>query len=549
MKQSFLSRLSPRFQAVPASLKNDWQTVSLALAVARAARADPAQRPVVFFNASTRIRGNSLNAAFSLLASWAVRLQGTPIIHFVCQAGMSRCLQGTNGENVYQPMPCRLCRYQSRVNFTGAQVSPFRFHRDEALAAILQNLTLDELLHYEHPLPASWVPDSVSAVSLPLGALVLPSVRWRLRRMTLADDEPTRFLVREFILSAWNVAREFNGLLERSNPQAVIVFNGQLFPEATAYWLAQRRGIRTITHEVSMYPVSGFFTAGQATALPMPIANDFELSPEQNARLDELMQNRFQGKFSMAGIRFFPEMKGLNETFLQKAAGFKQIVPVFTNVIFDTTQQHANAFFADMFRWLDAVLEKARQHPETLFVIRAHPDEARPGKTSLESVAMWVERSGAAAVPNLVFIAPDQYLSSYELIRRSKFVMIYNSTIGLEASIMGVPVLCAGSARFTDFSTVFFPESREAYLEQLEMFLSAGEVKILPEHICNSRRFFYFHYFIASLRFGDYLEPAALRGFVTWKKFPLQALTSSASPSLCALVNDILHQGNFLLKE
>ena len=45
---------------------------------------------------------------------------------------------------------------------------------------------------------------------------------------------------------------------------------------------------------------------------------------------------------------------------------------------------------------------------------------------------------------------------------RAAFVLIYNSTIGLEASIMGVPVLCAGSARFTDFGTVFFPASAKA---------------------------------------------------------------------------------------
>jgi hypothetical protein len=281
----------------------------------------------------------------------------------------------------------------------------------------------------------------------------------------------------------------------------------------------------------------------------MQIGEDVKLSPAQNARLDELMQNRFQGKFSMAGIRFFPEMKGLAEAFLQKAAGFKQVVPVFTNVIFDTTQQHSNTLFPNMFAWLDRVLEVVKKHPETLFVVRAHPDEVRPGKVSRESVAMWVERTGAAGLSNFIFIAPDEFISSYELIRQSKFVMIYNSTIGLEASIMGVPVLCAGSSRFTDFGTVFFPASAEAYLKKLEKFLSAGKVKILPEQIRNSRRFFYHHYFIASLRFGEFLETAAMRGFVKWKKFPLQLLSASATPTVRALVDGILHNGDFLLKE
>jgi hypothetical protein len=125
--------------------------------------------------------------------------------------------------------------------------------------------------------------------------------------------------------------------------------------------------------------------------------------------------------------------------------------------------------------------------------------------------------------------------------------MIYNSTIGLESSIMGVPVLCAGSARFTDFGTVFFPTSAKAYLQQLEEFLASDEVKIHPEHTRNSRRFFYFHYFIASLRFGEFLEPSTQRGFVRWKKFPLSLLSTSAY--IRALLDGILHDGKFLLSE
>jgi hypothetical protein len=529
-----------RLRTVAVNLKNDWQTIRLARAVAAHSTDDDAQKPVIFFNASTRIRSHSLNAAFSLLASWAVRLQGVPVIHFVCQAGMSRCLQGTNQDDVYQAMPCRLCVRQSRANFTASNSSTFNYQRDPVLSAALAGLDIQALMQFEHPF---------ENIKIPLGTLVLPSVRWRLRRLTLADDEPTRFLIREFILSAWNVVVEFDRLLKRTKPQAVVLFNGQTSPEAAVYWLAERRGVRAITHEVSMYPLSGFFTAGQATALPMQIGENVELSPEQNTRLDELMQNRFQGKFSMAGIRFFPEMKGLAEAFLQKAAGFKQVVPVFTNVIFDTTQQHSNTLFPNMFAWLDRVLEVVKKHPETLFVVRAHPDEVRPGKVSRESVAMWVERTGAAGLSNFIFIAPDEFISSYELIRQSKFVMIYNSTIGLEASIMGVPVLCAGSSRFTDFGTVFFPASAEAYLKKLEKFLSAGKVKILPEQIRNSRRFFYHHYFIASLRFGEFLETAAMRGFVKWKKFPLQLLSASATPTVRALVDGILHNGDFLLKE
>src|SRR5512139_302030 len=53
-------------------------------------------RPVIFFRASTGLLRLSQNTAFGLLASWGLQLGGVPVIHFVCQTGMSRCVQGTN---------------------------------------------------------------------------------------------------------------------------------------------------------------------------------------------------------------------------------------------------------------------------------------------------------------------------------------------------------------------------------------------------------------------------------------------------------------------
>ena len=64
----------------------------LAREVARQAKQSPGEKPVVFFNASTRLDYMSQNGAFSLLTSWGLRLAGVPVTHFVCQRGMSRCM-------------------------------------------------------------------------------------------------------------------------------------------------------------------------------------------------------------------------------------------------------------------------------------------------------------------------------------------------------------------------------------------------------------------------------------------------------------------------
>src|SRR3972149_8672795 len=211
----------------------------------------------------------------------------------------------------------------------------------------------------------------------------------------------------------------------------------------------------------------------------MDLPADFQLNPTQNQQLDHYLQARFQGQFTMAGIRFWPEMQDLGTDLLEKISKFKKVVPVFTNVIFDTSQIHANTLFPHMFAWLDQVLELIRAHPDILFVIRAHPDEIRPGtrKQSRESVQGWVQARGVDKLANAVFVESGSYLSSYALIQRAHFVMVYNSSIGLEASILNKPVLCAGAARYTPYKTVFYPGSAADYIRLAGDVLNAEQVK------------------------------------------------------------------------
>jgi hypothetical protein len=523
---------------------NNFKIASVARKVART-EPKPNGAPVIFFKASTGIDDFSWNSGFHLLASWAFRLKGIPVVYFACNSGMSKCVLGTNRDNVQKEMPCKSCIYQSKTLYKNVQkiegskvqttsVNWFDYQRDAQLATTIENLSVPELVTFE------WQ-------TIPLGALCLPGLRWVLRIHHLSDDESTRYLLREYILSAWNISQKFSKLLDETNPRAVIVFNGQFFPEATARYMAQKRGIRVITHEVGLQHATAYFTEGEATAYPIHIPNEFELNDEQNAKLDAYLAKRFQGDFTMAGIKFWADMKGLDEAFLKKAAGFKQIVPVFTNVIFDTSQPHANTVFEDMFDWLDLVLEVIKEHQETLFVIRAHPDELRVRKSSRETVGGWVASRSVDKESNVIFVNPTETLSSYDLIQKSKFVMVYNSTIGLEASIMGVAVLCAGKARFTQYPTVFFPQTVEGVRSKMKELLAADVINIPPDFKRNARRFLYYQLFRTSLPFDKFLEPSVRTTQTKLKSFELRKLTESETVKV--IRSGVLENSDFLLGE
>lgn len=536
MTNAPISRLTRHLQEKASRRQDNLRLTHQSTKVAASFPAKFAQQPVIFFRASTGILRLSLNSAFNLLTAWGLELQGVPVIHYVCFEGMSRCVLGTNREDASQPPPCSACMRHSRARLSGQNVRGFRFNGNQELSDTVKELTLPELERVEYG-------------GLPLGQIVLPSLRWILRRQYLPDDEPTRLLMREYIVSAYRVAQDFNALLNESDPQAVVVYNGMFFPEAIVGRLSKERGIRVITHEVALRPFTAFFTTGEATAYPIHIPEDYELNAEQNARLDATLEQRFKGNFTMAGIRFWPDMQGLDGNFLHKASQFKQIVPVFTNVIFDTSQVHANTIFADMFVWLEKVLEIIRNHPETLFVIRAHPDEMRPNKQSRDSVRGWIEKRKVQSLDNLVFIDSSGSLSSYDLISRSKFVLVYNSSIGLEASIMGVAVLCGGKARYTQYPTVFYPGSPEEFAAQAEQFLRAEKIDVPKEFQRQARHFLYYQLFRTSLPFNDFLEEHERPGFVKLRNFDIHQLLPENSITMQVILDGILRGGEFILPE
>lgn len=398
---------------------------------------------------------------------------------------------------------------------------------------MLQDLSLPEMVAWDFQ-------------NIPLGELCLPGLRWVLRSHHIPDTQEIRQLFQQYILSAYSLYTNFDEILDQQKPRALVVFNGIFYPEAIARHVAQNRGIPVITHEVGLRPYSTFFSHGDATFRQVNLETDASLTSSENERLDQYLSDRFQGDFTMAGIRFWPNMVDLPNWLLERMKKFQNSVTVFTNVVFDTSQIHANTLFSNMFAWLEMLKPIIQSHPETLFIIRAHPDEERPGKRSRESVKEWIADHGLLEFENVTFFESADPVSSYELINHSKLVLIYNSSIGLEASILGAPVLSAGRARFTQIPTVFFPESRMKYEEKLLGFLDAQEIETPPSFRENARSFLFHELFAASLDLSEFLEPdESLQGMATFSGFSPDRLR--VSNPLEIIRNGILHDTPFLL--
>jgi len=501
------------------------------LASGEASHPEPVEGAVLFFNASTRIHTLSLNAAFSLLASWSVRAAGVPVRHVVCRAGMEQCILGTHSVGQQRPPPCGPCTRFSDMLFPDELVIPLP--KSGNSGEELGGPSLESLVQFQHR-------------EYPLGELCLPGLRWALRRHHLADDPPTRQLLGQYLRSAVHLVDHLDRILENSRPRVLVVFNGIMYPEAVARAVALRHRIPVVTHEVGLRPFSGFFSHDHATFREVDLPTQEAFESDWEKQVDAYLELRRRGQFSMAGIEFWPQIKSLPRQLTNALETHRQLIPIFTNVVFDTSQSHSNTLFEDMFDWLEALAGVIISRPETLFVIRAHPDEDRPGKASRESVTDWFLRSPLNGRENVILIGPSEFTSSYELIDRAKCVLVYSSSVGLEASVLSVPVLCAGRARYTQAQTVVFPTSRQAYLDQLDRFVAAERLEVSEQTRQNAKAFLYHELYNASLDLAEFLLPyRSMPGMVVFSDFDPRSLEDH--PTLAVIRDGVLEGSPFLL--
>ncbi len=492
------------------------------------------ENPVLFFNASTRLNRTSLNAAYAWLTANSLRYSGVPAHFISCGKGLRPCLLsvGRGGDAL-----CDSCMSLSRDMYAGLPHTVFHYEEDTEVANDVEGLDHEGLSGYVHE-------------GVPLGELTLPSLRWILRRHHLDDVPEALPLQRSFIKSAWSTYLQAKKLIDQIHPRAIVVFNGLQYPEAVVKWIGKQRGTPTFTHEIGLMPNTAIFTEGEATACPIDLPDDFAMTPERDEKLDDYLSKRMKGSFSTAGVQFWPDMQALSPEFWEQARTFRQVVPVFTNVIFDTSQKHANTVFADMFAWLDEVKKLIEAHSDTLFVVRAHPDESRPGKESHETVTDWVKRNQLTYLPNVLYVPPEEHISSYELIQTSKFTMVYNSTIGLEAAIMGAGVLCAGRSRYSQVPLCWFPQSVGEYLKKAEELLNCDQIEVPESFRMTARRFMYYQFFHTALSFSPFISPdETWKGYVKINNFPAEALDPEKDKNLKVIHDGILYGRPFVLPD
>ncbi len=140
------------------------------------------------------------------------------------------------------------------------------------------------------------------------------------------------------------------------------------------------------------------------------------------------------------------------------------------NIRWDSAALSRQRLFASVEENIAAVLEWAGAKPGVTVCIRQHPNERREHLRGSDNWEGLVARFGQMG-HRVRWIGAADPVSTYDLIRAAKVVLPHTSTVGVEAALLGRPVVLATRVYYDCFSFVWKPATRDEFFALLERAL------------------------------------------------------------------------------
>lgn len=383
------------------------------------------------------LRAWTTHVAYELLLGHELQRRGADCRFVVCGGGLPICELG-NARREF-PKPCTACR---------------GYVTEMLDAASLDYMTLDELVDEDERLALSEEvrraqdPHSVTIDGVVLAPLVLRSVLWVARTAWAARELDERPEFVEFLESAAIVTRAFGRLLDREQPDSIVMVSGLFFAEAAMRELASQRGIPVVMYDFPGRPGTVFVSEKTPASfyeiddLWAARGQDQPSAAERDRVLDAIGARRSGDDTLWSAFRFDDAAPGARTDVGRRIA-------VFTNVSWDTAVTSRDIGFRDIYEWLEVVVSWVLEHDDVTVDIRVHPGELRVrGFESDDSLADYI-RTRFPDLPDRITVhGPESSVDSYALIESADTVLVYTSTIGLEAVVLGRPTIVAADVHY-----------------------------------------------------------------------------------------------------
>ncbi len=265
---------------------------------------------------------------------------------------------------------------------------------------------------------------------------------------------------RRFYRTAIRMLSSMKSLIADLQPDRIEVFNGRQACSRFCITAARSMGVDFSTLEVCarQHPMvfAGHTAHDRHEMQKRMLRNpaDMELAEQYFARRRSPRSNKFAKKHA---TDFVPPA----------ATGFKKRVTVFLSSQdeFESLGRDWRSPFPD---YAAVVQELCKEHPQTMFCIRFHPNQADIS-SDIRTPFHAVEE-----LPNVQVYYPETSANTYALIEWSDVVVTFGSTVTVEACWMGRPVILMGPSFYDALGVACTPGNMQQTHELLRDQLQPG---------------------------------------------------------------------------
>jgi capsule polysaccharide export protein KpsC/LpsZ len=244
-------------------------------------------------------------------------------------------------------------------------------------------------------------------------------------------------------------------VLLKLEPDAVLVFQGGYFDSRCVVEVARRLGIRVIGVENFMIPGTVVLDdlSGQIINRHRIARLGSELLEVRDVSTESLEKTWHWWHDSLAAKPLEHKTGGVDrpEDLRRelRLPGDGKLLLLLAQVTTDASVVLDSPLFQSQWDFIEAVIEVTRKIPGLTLIIRLHPKEktgsAPGGKPYDRMTFMELRRRGVLELDN-VRVVEDARFNTHSLIKMSDVCVTLNSQSGLEAALLGKPVLVCADA-------------------------------------------------------------------------------------------------------
>jgi hypothetical protein len=299
---------------------------------------------------------------------------------------------------------------------------------------------------------------------------------WALRGDTKSEGRaPYQALMREQLAAA---LRAINAFFKDVNFDCIFVPGGVYGSSGVWNWCAHNRQIRSTSFDSGGRGLMILSINGVASHLD-DIPRSFALLQEniRSEHTDTLVREAALAEMARrrAGAdRFSSQVKG--STALDSR--FDGGVLLALNSPWDTAALGLHQIYGSTAQWVVETVRTVLDHTAAQVIVRQHPGERFAIHRSTDDYGVLL-RESFGDHPRITYIAAADPVNSYDLLEKVAAVVVYTSTIGVEAAAKGNVVLTASSSYYSGLGFVWAASELSAYKHSL--IEAAGSQYVVTE--------------------------------------------------------------------